>query len=127
MGLLKGLFSGGLKEVGGLAKDIRAAVVNDLPAEKRAEFEIKMAEFQAKINEIEAANPRLFVSGWRPAIGWICAAAIGYSFLLYPLLLSFGVQAAAVDMEGLWPLIIGMLGIGGLRTMEKTKGVQDKH
>ncbi len=82
---------------------------------------------QAEINKVEAASPKLFVSGWRPFIGWTCGAAICYSFILYPVLLSCGVKAAAVDMASLWPLVIGMLGVGTMRSYEKVKGVQDKH
>jgi hypothetical protein len=82
---------------------------------------------QAEINEIEAASPRLFISGWRPFIGWTCAAAILYSFLVYPILKAFWPAAVVVDLEGLWPLILGILGISGLRTYEKKSGVQGRH
>ena len=84
---------------------------------------------QREINRAEAASGSTFVAGWRPAIGWVCALALGFQYLLRPLC----VWAAGVWWPGmpslpglddsLWQLMFGMLGLGGLRTIEKTKGV----
>lgn len=97
---------------------IEQAVVSGIAQQNQA---------QAEINKVEAASPQLFVSGWRPFIGWTCGAAIFYNFLVYPVLMSFNVAAVAVDMASLWPLVVGMLGIGTMRTVEKAKGVQANH
>lgn len=91
---------------------------------------------QMKVNEVEAANPNLFVSGWRPFIGWICGAALVYQFLLYPLAVyaaSFVSEEAvtrllnAPRLDGnLWELLFAMLGLGAMRSFEKVKGVAAK-
>ena len=85
---------------------------------------------QLEINKAEAASGSLFKGGWRPAVGWICAIAFGYHFVLQPLLV-FVLTASGVDlpdlpefdMGTLLTVLGGMLGIGGLRTVEKTKGL----
>ena len=85
---------------------------------------------QLEINRAEAASGSLFKGGWRPAVGWICAIAFGYHFVLQPLLV-FVLTASGVDlpdlpefdMGTLLTVLGGMLGIGGLRTVEKAKGL----
>jgi len=82
---------------------------------------------QTKINEAEASNPSVFVSGWRPAIGWVCALAMGYQYLARPLMVAFMPALAFPGLDdNLWQLMMGMLGLGGLRTFEKTQGVASK-
>jgi hypothetical protein len=84
---------------------------------------------QTDINKEEAKSTSLFVSGWRPAIGWVCALALAYQYLLKPLLMGFlpmfGVTTLALPGldDNLWQLMMGMLGMGGLRTFEKIQGV----
>lgn len=79
---------------------------------------------QTEINKVEAANPSVFVSGWRPAIGWVCALAMGYQYLLRPFLMTFNPALAFPGLDdNLWQLLAGMLGLGGLRTFEKINGV----
>ena len=87
---------------------------------------------QLDINKIEAASNSTFVSGWRPAIGWVCALALLYQYLVRPL--AVAVFAAVghplptmpgLD-ENLWQLMMAMLGMGGLRTFEKVQGVANK-
>ena len=87
---------------------------------------------QLEINKVEAANANLFVSGWRPAIGWVCALALAYQYLIRPLL-SWATIAAGYNFpvlpgldDNLWQLMMGMLGMGGLRTFEKVSGVASK-
>ena len=91
---------------------------------------------QIKVNEEEAKNPSLFVSGWRPFIGWICGGALFYQYIFLPLgiyVASFVSEVAvtrllsAPRLDGnLWELMIGMLGMGALRSFEKFKGVASK-
>ena len=85
---------------------------------------------QLEINKAEAASGSLFKGGWRPAVGWICAIAFGYHFVLQPLII-FVVTIIGVDipdlpefdMSTLLTTLGGLLGIGGLRTYEKQKGL----
>jgi hypothetical protein len=84
---------------------------------------------QREINRVEAASASLFVAGWRPAIGWVCACALGFQYLLRPLLAWAGgvwwphlPGLPGID-DALWQLMFGMLGLGGLRSFEKTRGV----
>lgn len=91
---------------------------------------------QMEVNKVEAASSSTFVAGWRPAIGWVGAAAMAYQFLLYPLLVWAWTWAQAeghvpatvkpppmLDTEALWVILSGMLGIAGMRSWEKGKGV----
>lgn len=91
---------------------------------------------QIGVNNTEAQHASVFVAGWRPAIGWVGAAAMAYQFLLYPLLtwvwalaqangyLPAGTQPPPVlDADQLWVILSGILGIAGMRSFEKTKGV----
>lgn len=87
---------------------------------------------QTDINKEEAKSTSLFVSGWRPAIGWVCALALMYQYLLRPLM-TWGTTVFGYNLppmvgldDNLWQLMMGMLGLGGLRTYEKTQGVASK-
>ena len=85
---------------------------------------------QLEINKAEAASGSLFKGGWRPFIGWTSGVAFAYHFVLQPLLV-FVLTASGVDlpelpefdMSTLLTVLGGMLGIGGLRSYEKTKGL----
>ncbi len=128
-----------LAGIGQLAKDIRTAITGIDPA-KQAEIEEKLAEMensamnaQASINQVEAASASKFVSWWRPAVGWTCVAALSIHYLLMPIAqwalesLGYSIKLFQVDLSELYPLLIGLLGLGGLRTWEKIKGVQGSH
>jgi hypothetical protein len=128
--------------IGSAAKDIRAAITGkailDPAAEaalqmKLAEIEQAGLEAQAKINEVEAGNKNIFVSGWRPSLGWTCSIAFFYSFIILPLAnwiarvcFKVTIDFPALDVSSLMPLTFGMLGIVGARTAEKFKGVASK-
>lgn len=84
---------------------------------------------QNAVNVEEAKSTNLFVAGWRPAIGWVCAIALFYTYILTPFA-TWGFAIAEVEVppmpkldNNLWELMFGMLGMGGLRTLEKMKGV----
>ena len=110
-------------------KDQKAALAHELAtmSDRHAQ---ELAKGQLEINKAEAASSSLFKGGWRPAIGWTCAAAYAYHFVLQPLLLFaiavFGVDIPALpqfDMSTLMTVLMGMLGLGSLRTYEKKTGV----
>lgn len=91
--------------------------------------EFQLALGQLKVNEAEASNPNMFVAGWRPFIGWTCGIGLVYNFIVYPLLLwgvaVYGAQITPPPLfsDNLLELVLGMLGLGALRTYEKWKGV----
>ena len=96
-------------------------------AEKQAH---ELALAQLDVNKAEAASSSLFKGGWRPFIGWTCGAAFAYHFVLQPLLVFVLVTAGEpvpdlpkFEMDALMTVLFGMLGLGGLRTFEKFKGV----
>ena len=78
---------------------------------------------QAELNKIEATHRSLFVAGWRPAVGWICALGLGFAFIGNPLLERFvGGDPVKVPLDMILELVIAMLGMGALRTVEKLQG-----
>lgn len=84
---------------------------------------------QLQVNQTEAANSSLFVSGWRPAVGWLCVLGLGVQTVAYPLagwaltVYAPGTRLPLIDTETLLALLFPMLGIGAYRTIEKVKGV----
>jgi hypothetical protein len=116
-------------------------IIPDKDARAKAQFELmraaqdadlQLALGQLKVNEAEAGNTHVFVSGWRPFIGWTCGIGLVYNFILYPILLWFIAVTGAeltpppLFSENLMELVMGMLGLGALRTYEKWKGVAAK-
>lgn len=91
--------------------------------------ETDLMKGQIAINTEEAKSASIFVAGWRPWIGWVCGVAFAYHFILQPLLVflmaSAGhkVELPAFDMDALNTVLLGMLGLGGMRSFEKFKGV----
>lgn len=89
-----------------------------------------LVQGQLEINKVEAQHKSLFVAGWRPGIGWICGIALGWNFILQPIM-TWGFFVAGVDVTKapvldtteLTTILLGMLGLGGLRTYEKRLGV----
>ena len=84
---------------------------------------------QLEINKIEAGSRNAFVAGWRPFIGWTCGAAMAYAYVLQPIL-RFGLGQAGylvtlprIELGEMMPVLLGMLGLGGLRSFEKFKGL----
>jgi hypothetical protein len=78
---------------------------------------------QVEVNKVEAAHKSLFVSGWRPAVGWSCCFALVYSTILAPIL-GIWFTVPPVDSSLLTTVLMGMLGLGAMRSAEKVKGVQ---
>lgn len=96
-----------------------------------ADGELKQIIAQLEINAKEAAHPSVFVAGWRPAFGWCGAFGFLYATVAQPMLVWYGTAKGwptppEVNLDLLWVVITGMLGIGGLRSIEKVKGVASK-
>jgi hypothetical protein len=147
LGGVKGLLEG----AGSLAKDIRSAITGEISPEKKAELmeraealEAQGMQAQAEINKIEAASPKLFVSGWRPYIGWICGTSLGLYYIPQTIAATvlWTIQcwmiictaedittvtlpslALSFSMAEIIGLVTSLLGIGALRTYEKKAGV----
>lgn len=83
-----------------------------------------LAQMQTDVNKVEAASTNLFVSGWRPFVGWMCGCGLGYQFLVYPILIAWAPKIVQLDMGTLVTLLFGMLGLGAMRTTEKLQGKQ---
>lgn len=81
---------------------------------------------QTQINAIEAANPNVFVSGWRPAIGWIGVLGLFYQYVGRPIIVGMGYPDFIALDDSINQLVFAMLGLGGLRTYEKVKGIASK-
>jgi hypothetical protein len=87
-----------------------------------------LAKGQLAVNAVEAASANLFTSGWRPFIGWTCGFTVCFKYILGPLLVMVAqmsgheIPLPQIDASELWPVLMGMLGLGGMRTMEKLKG-----
>lgn len=142
---MNGLLIGGLVEgIGKIADDLFTSDKERLDAEiemrrvgiEAAKIDAGLLAGQHEINKEEAKHQSIFVAGWRPAVGWVCVVALGYQFVLYPLLTwawawlqSAGFVDAALspppllDVDALMVLITGLLGLAGARTFERVKGV----
>ena len=113
-------------------------LIPDKAAAEKAKAEMEMqlvsaaneaALAQVEVNKIEAEHSSVFVAGWRPSIGWVCAAGLAWAFVVAPIaswaLMVLGIKAElpAIQFDHLFELVLAMLGIGGLRTFEKMRGV----
>ena len=110
-------------------KDQKARLAHDIAtmSQKHAQ---ELAKGQLEINKAEAQHKSIFVAGWRPFIGWTCGIALAWHFVLQPLIMFLSVlfgftlpELPAFDMGSLMTVLMGMLGLGGLRTYEKQKGL----
>jgi hypothetical protein len=89
-----------------------------------------LVQGQLDINKTEAQHGSIFVAGWRPSVGWVCSIALAWNFILQPLI-AWAAFVAGVDLQDapkldtgeLTTILLGMLGLGGLRTYEKRLGI----
>jgi phenylpyruvate tautomerase PptA (4-oxalocrotonate tautomerase family) len=110
-------------------KDQKAKLAHEIAtmAERHAQ---ELARGQIEINKEEAKSRNIFIAGWRPFVGWTCGLALFWHFLGLPVTLFvtgwFDLQHPPLpefDMQSLMTVLLGMLGLGGMRTFEKFKGV----
>lgn len=124
----------GLGSVADLAKTAINAIWPDKTEQEKAQLAaaVQLVQGQIDINKAEAENPNTFVSGWRPFIGWVCGAGCAWNWIGLPVtkaaLAMYGhpLAISPADLSEMMPLLLGMLGLGGLRTVEKVKGVAAK-
>jgi hypothetical protein len=89
----------------------------------------EIAKSQIEVNRTEAGHKSLFVAGWRPATGWICASGLGFNYIVVPLgnfalaISGDNTIIPSLDLSQMLPVLMGMLGLGAFRTYEKTKSV----
>jgi len=109
-------------------KDQKARLAHEVAtmAENHAQ---ELAKGQLEVNKVEAAHKSLFVSGWRPFIGWTCGLGMFGNFITIPfsnfVLALFGIDIVIplVPLETMMPVLMGMLGLGAMRTYEKKNAV----
>ena len=141
--LVTNLLSGGLLQgVSGLINTIRgrspedAAALAQLAAKYQSEIlaaDTAQAQAQAAVNQAEASNPNIFVAGWRPFIGWVCGLGLLSQFIVAPFatwvagLFGKPIVFPSLDLGTLLTLLLGMLGLGAMRSYDKTNGVGSGH
>jgi len=114
-----------------LARTVVDKIWPDKSEQERAQLAaaMQLVQGQLDINRTEAASSSVFVAGWRPAIGWICSAAFAWNWVGLPVAnfaaawLAHPLALAPADMSEMLPVLMGMLGLGALRSFEKVRGV----
>lgn len=126
-----------LTGIGSVADLINTAVNKIWPDKSEQEKQmiaaaVMVVQGQIDTNKEEAKSTSVFVSGWRPAIGWVCGAACAWNWiglkiaLFIAAYLGHELKLSPADMTEMMPVLLGMLGLGGFRTMEKINGVAAK-
>ena len=122
----------------GAVSDLAGTVINKIwPDKTEAEKQqlaaaVMVVQGQLDINKVEAANPSVFVAGWRPFIGWVCGAACAWNWIGLPIaamalkVYQIEIPLAPANLTEMLPVLMGMLGLGALRTVEKINGVAAK-
>lgn len=122
----------------GAISDLAGTVINKIwPDKSEAEKQqlvaaVTLVQGQLAINAEEAKNPSIFVSGWRPFIGWVCGSACAWNWIGLPiakvglLLAGITLSISPADLSEMLPVLMGMLGLGALRTYEKVREVAAK-
>ena len=109
-------------------KDQKNALAHEI-ATMSQKYAQEIAKGQMAINQVEAAHKSLFVSGWRPAVGWVCVLGMFGNFITIPFsnfvlaLLGIDIVIPLVPLETMMPVLMGMLGLGAMRTYEKKNSV----
>ena len=110
-------------------KDKKNAIAHKI-ATMAQEHAQELSKAQIEVNKKEAEHKSLFVAGWRPAVGWVCCLGMASNFLVIPManfalaLASSTIVIPLIDLSTMLPVLMGMLGLGAMRTVEKTKGVK---
>lgn len=129
-----GLDITGVGAVADLANTVIGKIWPDKSEQEKQQLAaaVMVIQGQIDINKAEASNPNWFVSSWRPFIGWVCGAACAWNWVGLPMskfiaaLAGHPITMSPADISEMLPILIGMLGLGGLRTAEKINGVAAK-
>jgi len=132
----------GIGEIANLAASIVGKIWPDASQAQKDALTLELAQMQAQtaadaaqtsVDQAEAGNTSVFVAGWRPFIGWVCGSAFAWTFILAPIV-TYGAALAghplslpALDLSQLSPVLMGMLGLGAMRTVEKVHGIKSGH
>lgn len=142
MSAITDLIAGAISGLGKTAIDVRTAITGLDPATagklqeiaanaeaSRQQYEAELLKAQMDINKQEAASTSVFIAGWRPFIGWCCGAIFAYNYLFRPVAVAIfpGAQLPAIDLATMMPVLLGLLGLGAARTVEKINGAQGNH
>lgn len=114
-----------------LASKVVSTIWPDKSAEEQAQLAaaLQLQLGQLEVDKQEAASPSLFTSGWRPFVGWVCASGVAWNWLLLPVArfvcayLAHPLALQPADLGEMMPLLFGLLGMGGLRSIDKKNGV----
>ena len=122
----------------GAVSDLASTVINKIwPDKSEVEKQqlaaaVMVVQGQLDINKVEAASPSVFVSGWRPFIGWVCGTGCAWNWVGLPVasfiltVIGKPITLSPADLTEMMPLLLGMLGLGALRTVEKINNVAAK-
>jgi hypothetical protein len=102
-------------------KDLKQKLAHEIATISQRHIH-EIAKAQIEVNK-EEAKGNWFQSGWRPATAWICVCGFAINFLISPLAAAFGIDIPQADTSTMLPVLMGMLGLGGLRTYERVQGV----
>ena len=102
-------------------KDLKQKLAHEIATMSQRHIH-EIAKAQIEVNKVEAKG-NWFQSGWRPATAWICVCGFAVNFLISPLAAPFGFAIPQADTSTMLPVLMGMLGLGGLRTYERVQGV----
>jgi hypothetical protein len=130
----------GIQDITGIGSvaDLANTVINKIWPDKSEQEKQQLAaavmvvQGQIDINKEEAKNPSVFVSGWRPFIGWVCGGGCAWNWIGLPIaktgaaLVGFKLDVSPADLSEMLPLLVALLGLAGYRTMEKVNGVAAK-
>lgn len=109
-------------------KDQKARLAHDVAtmAQKHAQ---ELAKYQLEVNKTEAAHKSMFVAGWRPSVGWVCCLGLASNYIVIPManfvlvISGSSVTVPPLDLSGMMPVLMGMLGLGAMRSYEKVNNV----
>lgn len=120
------------------ALDVGKTIIDRIWPDKTEEEKQRLAgilallQGQLQVNQAEAGNPSMFVSGWRPFVGWVCGMACAWNWIGLPVAkiaaayLGHPITLAPADLSEMMPVLMGMLGLGMMRSYEKVQGVAAK-
>tara|TARA_B100000530_G_scaffold259794_1_gene173070 strand:- start:3689 stop:4096 length:408 start_codon:yes stop_codon:yes gene_type:complete len=109
-------------------KDQKSALAHEIAtmSERHAQ---ELAKSQLEVNKVEAASNSLFVAGWRPAVGWVCVLGMASNFIVIPMtnfalaVMESPITIPLIETSTMMPVLMGMLGLGAMRSVEKVQKV----